>query len=341
MALPDSSLYLTCASLMDAISAGIQANTHGIKLYMGAPADIAAKIDEDRLNLFFYRFEPSGFQAGIHPNDPWRMRVFCLLTCMSENGDDQGLGDLRMLGLVLSYLHEQRIQPLVTVGTEQLRLQAIFSPVTDEQVNQIWSTQGDTTYRPSVIYEIALAPILPSTQRGQAPRVGFTGLETMADMNRRFDPFAGNVDAPAVKSAAVSQTNPAWTPVMCWVVGDECQASISIDVDITDPASVTPILWVAGQSGASVEFEWQLWQAEQWTSIAATGITLSSTAIEPDNIPVGLPAITLPVLDTSAAQSRWQLLLYATRNYQPVASAAAIVLRSNPLLISLYRGSTL
>ncbi len=74
MALPDSSLYLACKSLVDALGEGIQALTHNIKIYSGAPADIASKTDEIRLNLFFYRFEPSGFQAGPHPQEPWRVR---------------------------------------------------------------------------------------------------------------------------------------------------------------------------------------------------------------------------------------------------------------------------
>lgn len=339
MALPDSSLYLACKSLVDALNEGIQANTHGIKIYTGAPADIASKTDEIRLNLFFYRFEPSGFQAGVHPNEPWRIRMFVLVSCMTAADDEQGVEDLRLLGMVMSYFNENRIMPLVTIGSETLRLQAVFVPASDEQINQIWSTQGDTTYRPSVIYEISLAPVMPATLRGEPPRVGFTGLETHGDMRRRFDPFAGSFRPLPVGSHAVNSANPAWTPVICWVDGDICSSSFSIDVDAVDPTTVSPRLWVAGQAGVSVSLEWQIWQDDSWSEADGGNLVISSTAIEPDSIPVGLPTIDLPALAV-AGQARWQLLLYATRSYQAFSGGPSITLHSNPLLISLYRGST-
>ena len=339
MALPDSSLYLACQAVVDTLAAGIQANTHNIKIYIGSPADITTKTDEIRLNLFFYRFEPSGFQAGAHPNDPWRIRVFVLLTCLAASGDDQGTEDLRLLGMVMSYFNEHRILPMITIGSETLRLQAVFRPTTDEQINQIWSTQGDTTYRPSVMYEVSLAPVMPTTLRGQAPRVGFTGLEAGADMNRRFNPFTGNTKAPAVHAGEVNAANPAWTPIICWVIDGECQSSFNIDVDSADPASVTPTFWVAGKPGENISLEWQIWDNEKWTTLAGSNLVISSPTIEPDNIPVGLPSIDLPAL-TTLGKKHWQLLLSATRTYQPFAGAAALVLRSNPLLISLYRNTT-
>lgn len=338
MALPESSLSLVCQAFLNALANGIQAPSHSIKTFMGAPADVANKNDDIRLNLFFYRFEPSSFQANAHPNDPWRIRIFCLISCMAPTGDDQGLEEMRLLGMVMSYLHEHRILPNLTIGSETLRLQAVFMPASDEQINQIWSTQGDTTYRPSVIYELALAPVMPITQRGEPPRVGITGLETLA-ANRRFDPFAGSFRPPEVSGLAVNASNPAWTPIICWVANGECQSALTIDVDTTNPTTVTPLLWIAGEIGASVTLEWQLWQQEQWSVIAGPALVISSAAIVPEDIPLALPNVTLPALVTGG-QSHWQLLLYATRSYQPFAGAPALSLRSNPLLISLFRSST-
>ncbi|WP_323813540.1 DUF4255 domain-containing protein [Cellvibrio sp. NN19] len=339
MALPDSSLYLACKALVDGLEEGIQANTHEISISMGSPADIASKTDENRLNLFFYRFEPSGFQAGVHPNEPWRIRMFVLVTCMTKLDQDQGLEDLRLLGMVMSYFNEHRLMPQVTIGTEQLRLQVVFVPASEEQLNQIWSTQGDTSYRPSVIYEVSLAPIMPTNLRGEPPRVGFTGLETRADMRRRFEPFAGSLRALPVSRHAVNSANPAWTPVICWVEGDACSSVLSIDVDAVDPATVKPRLWVAGQAGASISLEWQVWQDERWNEADGGNLVISSAAIEPESIPVGLPTIDLPTLTLTDA-ARWQLLLYAVRSYQAFSGGPSITLRSNPLLITLYREAT-
>ncbi len=340
MAIPDSALYHACNAVSDAISQGIQATTHAIKIYMGAPADISKKTDENRLNLFFYRFEPSGFQSDAHPNDPWRIRMFCMITCMAETGEDQGRDDIRLLGLVLSYLHESPVLPALTIGEETVRLQAIFAPATDEQINQIWATQGDLTFRPSVIYEIALVPVMPENLRGEPPRVGFTGLETTALMRGRYDPFAGTIYSPGVNTETVNPLNPAWAPIVCWVVSGECQTSVSIDVDVMDPATVMPEIWIAGRSGESVNIEWQIWESSRWSSQIGPTITISSAAINPDQIPVGLPTLALPTLNT-VDQDRWQLLLFATRNDQAYPGGPTLVLRSNPLLMSLYRGSTL
>ena len=74
-----------------------QANSNNIKIHIGAPADVSNKPEEIRLNLFFYRIEPSGFQANSHPNEPWRMRMFVLVSCMTALADDQGVEDLRLL----------------------------------------------------------------------------------------------------------------------------------------------------------------------------------------------------------------------------------------------------
>lgn len=340
MAIPDSALYLACNAVADFVSNGIQANTHGIKVYLGAPADLAKKDDEDRINLFFYRMEPSGFQAGPHPQDPWRVRLYCMVTAMAENGDLQGEGDLKLIGLVMALLNEQRILPNTDILGQNVRLEAIFNPVTDEQINQLWSTQGDTSYRPSIHYEFSLAPILqPETVRPEAPRVGAFGLETRADTGRRHEPFAGTVHESQPEVGRVDSGNPAWTPLVAWVEGEEVKSSLTLDVDSTAPADFEPSLWVAGEPAATVELEWSIWEGERWRQQSGGGLAVSSEAIDPGAIPVALPTLTLPELNVSPDKERWQLLLHASRQYSPHPDAPTLTLRSTPLLISLYRSS--
>lgn len=340
MPIPDSALYIACNAVAEFVSNGIQANTHGIKVYMGAPADLTSKRDEDRLNLFFYRIEPSGFQAGVHPRDPWRIRVFCMITAMAEDGDSQGEGDIKLIGLVMALFHDQRILPTLDVFGQPVRLEAVFNPATDEQINQLWSTQGEASYRPSILYELSLSPVLqPDTVRPEAPRVGAFGLEVRGDPERRYDPFAGGVHEPRPPAGAADAANPAWTPLIAWVEDDDLKASLTLDVDSTAPADFHPQLWIAGDPAESVDLEWSIWEGEAWRREDGATLSVSSTRIDPDDIPVALPTLTLPALTVTPDRERWQLVVHATRQYSPHPDAPPLLLRSNPLLISLYRSS--
>ena len=159
MALPESSLSIVCSAIYTFVHTGVGAAANVINVSMGAPAEVSDNEDEHRLNLFFYRFEPGGFEASAHPNDPWRVRIFCMITAFGadEGGVLAGENELRILGEVIRIFRERPVMDAVAVGSEQVRLQAVFTPATDEQINQIWSTQGDTSYHPSVVYEMALA----------------------------------------------------------------------------------------------------------------------------------------------------------------------------------------
>ncbi len=103
-------------------------------------------------------------------------------------------------------------------------------------------------------------------------------------------------------------------------------------------------VWVAGDPSE----RWLSW--EIWDSLAgwrATGapvaVTPFSSAIDPDHIPAPAPppsafpqdvalAVSIPVGENAA-----QGLLYATRSVTLVPGQPPIEIRSNPLLISLYR----
>ncbi|MHA7879035.1 MAG: DUF4255 domain-containing protein [Saccharospirillum sp.] len=342
MPIPDSALYLACDAIATFVSQGIQAVTHDISVTLGAPADVASRTDEDRLNLFFYRVEPSGFQAGVHPQEPWRIRLFCMVTAMSTNGTNQGENDLRLLGLVMALFHDQRILPPVSIFGQSVRLQSVFAPATDEQINQIWSTQGETSYRPSVIYELALSPILqPDTERGEAPRVGAFGLDTQAGALHQPALYSGPTHFPVQRYGEVNLDHPAWVPLISWVLGGELYASLEVDAEATPPATFQPELWVAGDPGATVSLEWSVWEGSRWRVEAGPDLTVTSTGLDPEAVPVALPAVTLPTLTVDTDHDRWQLMLHVTREYTALPGAPTLTLRSHPLLISLYRGSLL
>lgn len=341
--LPESSLSQVCNQIADFVRVGLDAASNNINVSIGSPSNLDDSSDEHRLNLFFYRFEPSGFQAGARPDEPWRLRLFCMVTPFGiaepSNGETIGAGEneLRMLGEVLRIFHETPILSALALNGITVRMQAVFMPITDEQINQIWSTQGDTAYRPSITYEMSLVPIIPSQLRSPPLLVGAIGAQARAGTGRHA-PFTGIVSAPPVPAAEVTIEDPAWTPLLCWVEGGTCHLSLAFDVDDPAFAAFSPAVWLAGDPAATVELTWEVWQSDGWTVVGTpisaqpygTGIDPDAIPEDPGNFPL---ALTLPA-SLAPGDNSLQLLLYAQRQ---VAGPPSRTLRSNPLLITLFR----
>lgn len=145
MPIPPSSLSQVCDNVRDVIRTGVDAVARNIKVPIGAPAVIGA-IDnptEHHLNLFFYRFEPSGFESSAQPDLPWRLRMFCMITPFAitegERGGTVSAGenDMRLLGVAMRVLHETPILDTLDAAGMEVRTRAVFMSATDEQINQI------------------------------------------------------------------------------------------------------------------------------------------------------------------------------------------------------------
>lgn len=345
MALPESSLSIICTSISEFVRTGIGAAANNIAVSIAAPGEIPEANDQHRLNLFFYRFEPYGFDADVRPDEVWRLRLFCMITSFGIDEDDipAGENDLRVLGEIIRIFREQPVLAAVAVNGEQVRLQVLFSTVTDEQINQVWSTQGDTTYRPSVIYEMALAPVVPSELYTEPPLVGTLGNQAFSSMAQRYAPFSGTPQGPRVAYRHVDISNPQWAPEICWIYEDECAYSLSFDVESDEFGDLTPAVWVAGDTGDSVDLVWEVWDTlEGWRSAGTPQTTTPfSTSIDPDNVPAPVPStfpqsVTLAV-SIPTGESAAQGLLYARRSVTLIEGQAPFEVRSNPLLISLHR----
>jgi len=342
MALPESSLSIVCKSVYDFVGVGVGAAVNDISMTMGAPGEDTGESGKNRINLFFYRFEPGGFDSVSHPFDPWRIRMFCLITTFGVGDTDVSAGDneLRMLGEVIRVFREKPLLDAVGVGGEQVRLQAVFSPISDEQINQIWSTQGEVNYRPSVIYELALTPIMPSRLRVEPARVGAIGMEARGAISARYDDFNGSVQGPPVARHVVSTANPQWIPHLCWVHQGVCGYSFSFDITSPEFAAFSSAIWLAGDPGEDVDLVWEIWDAAGWRSVGAP-ITVQpfSSEIDPDNLPSapGFPLAVANPITVPAGQNAAQGMLYATRQVVLTAGQPAVEIRSNPLLLSLYR----
>jgi len=174
MPLPLSSLSRVCRYVADFVGSELEASTHSVRVLIGSPAEAAKDAEtEHRINLFFYLIEPSGFGLGMAPGETWLLRLHCLVTAFgaAESPVSSGENDLRLLGEVLRAFHEKPVLPPLDIDGLTVRMQAVFEPLTLDQINHIWSTQGDVTYRPSIGYEMSLLPVVPKMPAVASPLV--------------------------------------------------------------------------------------------------------------------------------------------------------------------------
>lgn len=305
---------------------------------VGSPAE-AAKTDtgKHRANLFFYRVTTGGFGPGPASDEPWRIRLHCLITAFGVKDDKipEGENDLRMLGLVMSIFHENPVLDTTDVGVEDTNLQVVFEALSSDDINHVWSTQGDVVYRPSVAYEMALVPIMPGTL-AVAPRlVGSVGIEARGAADVRHEsPSAIAISWP-VSAKTVATGVEGWQPYICFVHGGECLQAVSMASGSAEHAAFDPpAVWIAGAPSVSVSLRWQVWDASSGWVDAASSVSAQpkGPTLDPETIPTGLPTISLPPMP----QIPGQILLYASRSYIRGSDGATVEVRSNPLLVTLY-----
>ncbi len=339
MALALSPLSQVCKGIRAYLDGEINAPTRSkVTVVLATPAETAsagAGDSEHRLNLFFYRFEPPGLFPDILPGETGWLRTFCLITPFAVDEEPVGAGenDLRLLGEVIRIFHERPVH-LLTVDGEEYHLQVIFQPLGLDQLNQLWSTQGDTIYRPSALFEISLTPVVPATKAVSAPLTGGFGLGMQATMERREASAIGTRPEVPVMNPDTAQE--AWAPAIAFVHQGACALSLGFAVGSAELAAFVPRVWIAGKVGASVTLRWETWAAAAgWQTVdpAVAGV-VASAGIDPNEAAGAVTqALTLPFADHAG-----QLMLYAERSYTRASDGVVLTVRSNPLLINLYGG---
>lgn len=338
MAVGLSSVSQVCRSLAQQVSAGINAADRSrIDVLLGTPS-AAAPTDTDnnhRLNLFFFRFEPSGFASGLLPGDTWLLRMHCLATpfCVDESPTLAGENDLRAIGEVLRHFHENPVFDLAVDG-ETFRIQVIFLTLGLDQLNQLWLTQGDTVYRPSALFEVSLAPVIPRIAAVPAPLTGAIGFGVRATLSA--SPAGIGATPPEVPPLAPDTRREDWAPALCLVDGTICRQSIALQVGSPQLAAFAPQAWVAGEPGAMVSLRWETWEpATGWQPQAASApFAIVDARIDREaTAGVSLQGTALPFDDRAG-----QMVLYAERNVLRF-DGVALTLRSNPVLVTLYTPS--
>jgi hypothetical protein len=331
MALPETNLSRACRSIADFIQKSFAASSHPIQVRIGTPAAAqpGTTDTEHRLNLFFHRFEPSGFGMHEGPNEVWRVRVHCVITAFAVDEDrvSAGESDLRLIGEVLRLFHEQPVLSPLDVGNAQMQAQMVLQPLGLDQIFQLWNTQGEVPYRPSLAYEIALVPIVPKERAPGRLRVGAIG----AEIRPRLSGEPASVTPRPVPIER--RLAPADTPQIAFLSPGGLIQTLSLELGSPELAALALDVCIAGEVGAAVTLTWETWSPERGFEPAGTDLpaTIAFARLPDDATATGV-RVELPS-KTDAGQS----LLYARRSLTR-ADGTTVAVRSNPLLVTLYRG---
>lgn len=341
MALPQSTLSRICRAIADFLAISLNASTNNLRVMIGNPAAAAPgpSVNEHRLNLFFYRVEPVGMLNAAAPDEIWRVRLHCLITAFARNEPQVSAGenDMRLIGEVVRIFHERPLMNSLNLDGEEVRMEVLYNAIGLDDLNHLWATQGDVALRPSVAYELSLAPVIPSTRDTGSPLVAATGLQVFGDMGARHAPFNadGMVWEPAVPYRRVSGEAEDWAPVICLVHEGRCALSLSFAVGSPSLSGFTPRVWIAGLSGSPVILRWETWSSATGWSTAGTAVnTVSSSEVMDPEKAEGATTQPVPLPFTDHAG---QAVLYAERSYVRGSDGANLTVRSNPVLVNLYQ----
>ena len=348
MAAP-SSLSVAARTLRTHVAAAV--SLPEAQILIGHPSsaakDVEAETNKQFLNLFFYRVEHGAYPADGTSEDPFYVRFYCLITALGTketvNGGtiSAGENDLRLVGGVMQGLHQNPEFVLQDEdGDDVAQMQVVLHSMSLDDLNHIWSTQGETPYRLSVGYELALLPLPLGRAVPSGPRIGSIGVETRTGATPPPLPGAGlqaSAFAPQVPAIRVDGSLPDWVPQLCWVgPGETLQYSLTVAVGAL-PANLQVI--PLGAPGADVDLGWEIWNPAlpggKWTPAPATPATLAVEVGEIDPKQTAPSFFSLAQNVSSPLSARGQAVLYATRDYTR-PDGAVVTLRSNPLLLSVY-----
>lgn len=356
-----NAISLVAQGLRTSLAQGLSIDSS--QVLIGSPASNATTAQNQTglqyLNLFFFRADYGGYSPSAGFDDPIYLRVFCLITAFGNDETDgeltvtAGENDLRLVGGVAAHLHQA---PVIRVEDDQARevaqLQVVIAPMTNDDINNIWSTQSDTSYRLSLAYEIALVPAPLSRPLAGANRVGsiglglFSGDDMSAESQRSVVPGSFlNGSSPsgyAMPAAHRVRTHtadgsviPGWVPHLL-LANDDDQLSHSMTFEIDQlPVDFSALL--LGLEGEPCDLILQRWDnAEGWLDLVNPGIGLTAATDRLD------PRCFNPALISSAFAFPFnaigQYQLFATRSYSNLLGET-IQVRSNPVLITVAPAS--
>lgn len=345
--LPVSAISDTANKLRNLLLGQIEDLDGGDQIRIGHPNNTFSEMpaEKNHLNLFFYNVGYDGYPADGLSEDPFYVRLYCLITAVGGKtvSPSTGENDLRLIGEVMRILHENPIISIDDLNNSEIaQLQIVPHPLNLDNLNHIWSTQGDTAYRLSVAYEMALAPIPLTRKVERSLRVGEIGAKAQGNTSRGLLPDDGldmAVSAPFVPKVTVDYSGQDWSPHISFV--DEINRNLAYTLSIPEsqlPSSGNLQLkaLVAGKPSQQVALVWEFWNTvDGWKrSSTSQNETIETDTVDANQFfnpldPSLITEINLPI------QGKGQASLYAERTWERADGSTAI-LRSNPLLVTVY-----
>ncbi|NTU43089.1 MAG: DUF4255 domain-containing protein, partial [Nitrospirales bacterium] len=295
-------------------------------------------MDKDFLSLFLYRVEYGAYPADGGSEEPFFLRVHCMITAMggtsSLSHPSPGEAELRITGAVLAELHRHPLLTL-TVGEEPVaQLQVVPANLSLDDINHLWATQSSLPYRLSVAYELALLPVPLSGPGEKSPRVGAVSVIVQPDLVQPVLPDEGfgiAGEPPHAPHIQVDTRQPDWTPHICFL--DE-KGDAVYTLSMASGGSQKKVSLIAlGALGTQVDLTWETWESvgsRMWKPAISGGQhPVMSQTLEPNAALKSISKeIDLPI------KKPGQALLRATRSWQPQGKDP-MVLTSNPLLVTV------
>ncbi len=349
---------------------------------IGHPADNVKELvdlDDHCLNLFFYDVAYDGYPADGSSDNPFFVRLHCLITAVSfqttepespgsssERDVSKGENELRLIGEVMRILHQQ---PLLSIsdpaGQPVAMLQVVPNALNLDNLNHIWSTQNDISYRLSVAYEMALAPVPYSLAVDPVPLVGDSRMVVWGAMSRApGSEREGEISLkPQVEYLQVDTSVDSWIPHICAVQTlPDSSKQLHYVFRLEGDLNAAVDILIAGKSGGTVKLLWNVWLKKTDNSIVAWKEAIADTktpldkvinaattgfdpaTVDPANIHnQSLFQVLLPD-DVKAVNTKtWQAVLYAVQEWthaDPIDPTLNITssIQSNSLLF--YGGSS-
>ncbi len=339
------------------------------QLKIGHPKETFDDMDSDlnNLNLFFYNIRFDGYPADGLSDDPFYVRLYCLITAVGANNVSTaisaGENDLRLIGEVMRVLHEH---PILSIdrgdNVEIAQLQIIPHLLDLDNLNHIWSTQGDTAYRLSVAYEMSLAPVAMAIAAEPSPLVATPQMLSWGAMNRLMNEDKAGVISlkPGVEYFEIDTDREDWVPHISYVEQilaspPELQNVFKIEGGLTRELDIL----VAGKENATLQLVWNVWRRKVDHSIVAwregipdqvppqekeisnapgSAVPFFPNRIDPDDIDSRrIVKAKLPDDIALADTKAWQAVLYAVHEWEheePLGSGNRVVtgIISNPVL---------